>query len=722
MPILRPSTNRSLLKGALLSLLLIAPLALIAKTSTPVTFDQDQAKVAIDIVEKLQSQHYASLSFDDKLSSRLLDNYIERLDGNRSYFLQSDLKEFEQYRYLLDDSFAAGDLQPGFTVFNRYQQRLVDRLETIIEQLPTMVANLNFERDEVLQLDRSEASWPENREELDNLWRKRIKSRVISLRLAKKDEDEIVPLILKRYKNQLNRIKLTNSEDAFQIYMNALTSLYDPHTSYFSPTTSENFNINMSLSLQGIGAVLQIEDEFTKVVRVVHKGPADKQGQLQPSDRIVSVAQGEEPFKDVIGLRLDDVVKLIRGPKLSVVRLEVIPVSAKTDEERTVIEIVRDTVKLEEQSAQKKIIEVYNNDKLLKLGVIDIPAFYIDFDAMRRGDKEYKSTTRDVSKLLAELEADGVDGIVIDLRNNGGGSLQEANQLTGLFVESGPTVQIRHSNTQVFRDGKRNASPYYEGPLAVLINRLSASASEIFAGAIQDYDRGIVVGSQSFGKGTVQSLTPLRSGQLKITESKFYRISGESTQHRGVVPDLQFPALYDLEKVGESSLDNALAWDRINPIKHRKYHRIASILPLLEEKHQQRMKKDPDFIFLQDQLTLIEESRKIKTLPLNEKKRIVFFEREKEKSLAIENKRLIAKGLDPVTSLDEESETDDGEQQSASSIDGDQLAKDDNNDAAAEDDKEEEPDALLTETAHILTDAFPVFVTGKNIAVTRLPR
>jgi len=720
MPTLRLPPRRSLFKGALLSLLLTVPLALMAKTSAPVAFDENQAKVAIDIVEKLQSQHYASLAFDDKLSSRLLDSYIERLDGNRSYFLQSDLMEFEQYRYLLDDTITAGDLKPGFMLFNRYQQRLIERLESTIEQLPTLVANLDFDRDEVLQLDRSEASWPVSHAELDDLWRKRIKSRVISLRLAKKSEDEIVPLILKRYKNQLNRIKLTNSEDAFQIYMNALTSLYDPHTSYFSPTTSENFNINMSLSLQGIGAVLQIEDEFTKVVRVVHKGPADKQGQLQPSDRIVSVAQGEEPFKDVIGLRLDDVVKLIRGPKLSVVRLEVIPVSAKTDEERTVIEIVRDTVKLEEQSAQKKIIEVYNNDQLLKLGVIDIPAFYIDFDAMRRGDKNYKSTTRDVSKLLAELEADGVDGIVIDLRNNGGGSLQEANQLTGLFVESGPTVQIRHSNTQVFRDGKRNASPYYEGPLAVLINRLSASASEIFAGAIQDYDRGIVVGSQSFGKGTVQSLTPLRSGQLKITESKFYRISGESTQHRGVVPDIQFPTLYDLEKVGESSLDNALAWDRINPIRHRKYHRIASILPQLENKHQQRMKNDPDFMFLQDQLALIEESRKVKTLPLNEKERIAFFEKEKEKGLAIENKRLIAKGLEPVTSLDDDDEHDSkadaSELPSADAEKSDQLAKD----ATTDDKKEDEPDALLIETANILTDAFPIFVTAKKVATTRL--
>ena len=691
-----------------------------------IAFDTEQSKVVIDITHKLLSQHYNGQVLNDSLSSRLLDNYIERLDGNRSYFIQSDLKEFEEYRYTLDDTINKGDLKPGFAIFNRYQQRLIDRLERTIEILPTMVAGMDFNRKEELELDRSESSWPVDNAEADDLWRKRIKSRIMSLRFAKKPEEEIVPLLIKRYQNQLNQIKQTNSEDVFQIYVNALTSLYDPHTSYFSPTTSENFNINMSLSLEGIGAVLQARDEYTAVVRVVPSGPADKQGDLQPADRIVAVAQGDEEFQDVIGLRLDDVVKLIRGEKNSVVRLEIIPVSAKSDDERAIVKIVRNTVKLEEQSAQKKVIDIFQDGELHKIGIIDIPAFYIDFDAMRKGDKNYKSTTRDVSKLLSELEQEGVDGIVIDLRENGGGSLQEANQLTGLFVESGPTVQIRHSNTQVFRDGKRNSSPYYSGPLAVLINRLSASASEIFAGAIQDYQRGIIVGSQSFGKGTVQSLTALEKGQLKITESKFYRISGESTQHRGVIPDIEFPALYDHEKVGESALDNALAWDRINPIRHQRYFRIDSILPTLKEKHIERMKIDPDFIFLQDQLALIEESRKLKMLPLNQEERTTFFESEKEKSLNIENKRRLAKGLDVVADLDEDVAAADvvagNGIVTASTADIDAPSEGDMATKSSKDDKEEAIDALLTETGHILVDAFSVFSSEKKIASNQRAR
>ncbi|MFT5693882.1 MAG: carboxyl-terminal processing protease [Oceanicoccus sp.] len=714
---------RSFNTATLCITLSIAPAAF-GKPIEPISFDSEQSKIVIDITNKLISQHYNGQPLNDSLSSRLLDNYIERLDGNRSYFIQPDLKEFEKFRYTLDDTLNKGDLKPGFAIFNRYQQRLIDRLERTIELLPTMVAAMDFNRKEELELDRSESSWPINIAEADDLWRKRIKSRIMSLRFAKKPEEEIVPLLVKRYQNQLNQIKQTNSEDAFQIYVNALASLYDPHTSYFSPTTSENFNINMSLSLEGIGAVLQVRDEYTSVVRVVPSGPADKQGDLQPSDRIVAVAQGDGEFQDVIGLRLDDVVKLICGEKNSVVRLEIIPVSAKTDDERAIVKIVRNTVKLEEQSAQKKVMDIYKDGEVYKIGIIDIPAFYIDFGALRKGDKNYKSTTRDVSKLLSELEEEGVDGVVIDLRENGGGSLQEANQLTGLFVESGPTVQIRHSNTQVFRDGKRNSSPYYSGPLAVLINRLSASASEIFAGAIQDYQRGIIVGSQSFGKGTVQSLTALEKGQLKITESKFYRISGESTQHRGVIPDIEFPALYDHEKVGESSLDNALAWDRINPIRHQRYFRIDSVLPTLKKRHAERMKVDPDFIFLQDQLALIEESRKLKTLPLNQEERTTFFESEKEKSLNIENKRRLAKGLDLVADLDEEvaaSVIVGNGIVTASAADTDESAEstpESSSDTEASEEEKEEPiDALLTETGNILVDAFSVFSSEKKIAV-----
>ena len=659
-----------------------------------IAFDKGQSKTAVEIVRKLEQRHYLDLAIDDTLSSRVLDAYIKRLDGSRSFFLQSDIDEFEKFRYTLDDTLTKGDLSPAAQIFNRYQQRLISRMDQLVKNLPEMIAKMDFSRNEELELDRENAAWPASKAEADDIWRKRIKSRVLALRLANKPEEEIAPLLQKRFENQLNRIRQSNSEDAFQLYMNALTSLYDPHTNYLSPTTSENFNINMSLSLEGIGAVLQTEDEFTKVVRLVPGGPAAQQGKLQPSDRIVGVAQGTSgEFEDVVGLRLDEVVRLIRGEKGSAVRLEVIPVSAKTDDEHQVITIIRDKVKLEEQSAQKKVIEILHDNKLAKIGVIDVPAFYIDFDAMRRGDPNYKSTTRDVKKLLDELLAEGVEGIIIDLRDNGGGSLQEANQLTGLFIEQGPTVQIRHSNTQVYRDGKREASGYYQGPLAVLINRLSASASEIFAGAIQDYQRGIIIGTQSFGKGTVQSMSELIQGQLKITESKFYRISGDSTQHRGVIPDIRFPSIYDREKVGESSLDNALAWDRIRPVPHRRYYDLPAILPGLRQKHESRVKNDPDFEFLQEQYELMETNRNIHSITLNESARRELQKTEKEKVLALENKRRSAKGLEPLTKLAGDEEQDE---------DGEQPATEPSSDEKA-------PDPLLTETGQILMDAVPAY-------------
>lgn len=679
-------------------------------TDTTIAFNAEQSKTAIDIISKLGNRHYSSQLFDDHLSSNFFDNYLDRLDGNKSFFLQSDVEEFEQYRYHLDNTLMKGDLEPGFIIFNRYQQRLIERLSGIVEKLPEMVADMDFTLDEQLELERKENPWPVDTRQADDLWRKIIKSRVVSLRIAKKPEEEIVPLLQKRYQNQLSRVMQSNSEDAFQVYINSMTALYDPHTNYLSPTTSENFNINMSLSLEGIGAVLQSEDEFTKVVRLVHAGPADKQGQLQPSDKIVGVAQGNGEFTDVIGMRLDEVVQLIRGKKGSRVQLQVVPVSATTEDEHSVIDIVRDTVKLEEQSAKSEILEIYHDEQLFKLGIIDIPAFYIDFEAMRKGDPNYKSTTRDVSKLLQELIEGGVDGIIIDLRENGGGSLQEANQLTGLFIEQGPTVQIRHSSKQIYRDGKRTSSSYYTGPLAVLINRLSASASEIFAGAIQDYQRGVIVGTQSFGKGTVQSLTTLKQGQLKITESKFYRISGESTQHRGVVPDVEFPAIYDKEKVGESSLDHALAWDTINPVRHRKYFDLPAVIPTLISKHEQRMKIDPDFIFLQDQLQLMEANRAITSLSLNEETRRTLQLSAKEKALAIENKRRVAKGLEPLDAL----ETDD-ENNSLATLDTDEKKI---TDSESEDEKSKEISPLLTETGHILLDSLPVYRPDK-VTVSR---
>ncbi|MBA6412278.1 carboxy terminal-processing peptidase [Parahaliea sp. F7430] len=648
------------------------------------------------MIEQLEERHYSKLRYDDNLSSLHLDNYINSLDRGKMFFTAADRAEFEQYRTNMDEALHAGLLDAGFTIFNRFQQRLEERLADLVETLPERIAKMDFSIDEEYIIDSKEQPWAASDAELDDRWRKHLKNQVLSLRMTEKPDDEIAETLVKRYRNQLQRVKQYNNQDVFQIYANALTELYDPHTNYLSPRRSENFNINMSLSLEGIGAVLQAEDEYTKVVRLVAAGPADKQGELKPSDRIVAVAQDTDgEFEDVIGWRLDEVVELIRGPKDSIVRLQVLPAKSAATGERKTITIVRNKVKLEEQSAQKKVLEIPSGDKTLKIGVIDIPAFYIDFDAMRRGEKDYKSTTRDVKRLLKELQnEDQVDGIVVDLRNNGGGSLQEANELTGLFIEYGPTVQIRHSSRRVWRDGKRLRGPYYEGPLVVMINRLSASASEIFAGAIQDYQRGIVVGDRSFGKGTVQTLIPLTEGQLKLTESKFYRISGDSTQHRGVVPDVTFPAIYDHEEIGESALDHALSWDQINPVRHRNYGDLSSVVPELTRLFQSRSENNPDFVYLEDQVTLADESRAIKSLPLNEAARKALRESREAKALAIENKRRAALGEELLTSLESEDSADDEENLAAE-------------EALAENDEENDSkdDVLLTEAGNILVDA-----------------
>jgi carboxyl-terminal processing protease len=699
---------------ALCTTLAVAALSLVSLSSWATIDSYPQlSETALELMEKLERRHYSKRKFDDELSSELLDSYLKSLDPSRSFLYQSDIDEFEAYRLLLDDHFSEGNLEAGFVIFNRYHQRIEERLNQLLAELPDMVASMDFSVDENLSLEPENRSWPSGKAEADDRWRKQIKNSVLSLKLADKASDEIVPILEKRYRNQLHRITQYNAQDVFQVYANALTELYDPHTNYLSPRTSENFNINMSLSLEGIGAVLQLQDEYTRVSRIVPAGPADKQGDLQPSDRIVSVAQGEDgEFEDVVGWRLDEVVQLIRGPKGTTVRLEILPASSKTSDEHRIVTIVRNKVKLEEQSAQKEVLEFPHGDTTLKLGVIDVPAFYIDFEGMRRGEPDFKSTTRDVKRLLDELMEEGVDGIIIDLRNNGGGSLQEANDLTGLFIEYGPTVQIRHSSRKVFRDGKRLRTPYYDGPMAVLINRLSASASEIFAGAIQDYQRGIIVGSQSFGKGTVQTLIPLAEGQLKLTESKFYRISGDSTQHRGVVPDVEFPSQYDKSEIGESNLDHALNWDQINPVRHRKYHALPELVPYLTDMSQSRITENADFIYLQDSLSLAEESRAMTSLPLQEEARIVLRDTRKAQSLAIENKRRSSKGLPLLDGIEVAGIEEDGTDSDGTDSDSTAAA-----DSDTEQEEEEERDALLLEAGNILIDV----VNAKNQMVASNP-
>ena len=655
-----------------------------------------------EIIEVIEDRHYASRRYDDGLSAQHFTAYLDALDPQRMFFDADDIDLFSQWRLALDNAGRAGDLAPAFTMFNKYHDELKDRLTGILGTLPETIESFDYEVEEYLDIDRSAMPWAQNDAELDERWRKRIKNQALSLLLAEKSPEEIPETLERRYESQLKRLAQYNAQDVFQIYANTLAEQYDPHTNYFSPRRAENFDINMSLSFEGIGAILQIDDEYAKVTRLVPAGPADKQGGLRPSDLIMGVGQGESgPIEDVIGWRLDEIVDLIRGPRDTTVRLEVIPDKGKSDQRR-VVPIRRNEVKLEEQAAQKEIIEFTDEDgKAHRVGVIDIPAFYIDFEAYRQGDKFYRSTTRDVKKLVDELVSDGVEGIVIDLRDNGGGSLQEANQLTGLFIEYGPTVQIRSAESRVWRDGKRRRSQYYEGPLAVMINRLSASASEIFAGAIQDYGRGIIVGEQSFGKGTVQSLVPLQEGQLKITESKFYRVSGGSTQHRGVVPDINYPSLFDPEKIGESALDNALAWDQIAPTRFNRYNNYDTIIPTLASLHNARAANDPDYQFLQDQVDLAQGARAISVLPLQQSGRIAMRDEQEALALAIENKRRLSKGLEPLETLD----TDDDVAESTPIASNEETALPHNGIEAATDDEAATPDVLLLETGKILVDS-----------------
>jgi carboxyl-terminal processing protease len=613
-----------------------------------------QEKAAQAVVDRLGYGHYKKVTLDDDLSIQVFDHYLDQLDGSKAYFTQKDIDRFTQFRERLDNDLEDGNLEAAFTIYNLYQEKVLSRLQSQLNNLDQFSKDFNFTSKETLLLDREELSWSESEKDLDTLWHKRLENSLLSLKLSGKELPEAKKTLKRRLENQLNRVSQTRNEDVFQIFMNSYTQLYDPHTQYQSPRSSETFNIRMKLSLDGIGALLQTEDEFTKVVSLVPGGPADLAGELKPADRITGVAQDKNgEMVDVIGWRLDEVVDLIRGPKASTVRLQIIPANAADNSQTKEVAITRNTVKLEDQAAKKSIINLERNGEKQRIGVIDIPAFYVDFEAWRQGKENYRSTTRDVSRLIDELLQEGIDGLVIDLRNNGGGALQEANSLVGLFIERGATVQVRNAEDRIDILGDPDRSVAYSGPLAVLVNRLSASASEIFAGAIQDYQRGIVVGSQTFGKGTVQSVTPLEHGQLKLTRAKFYRISGESTQHMGVVPDIQFPSLVDSEEVGESALEFALPWDKIPPVRHRDYSNLDLILPELRDRHEARKEQDPDLIYIKDQKELLEKTRAIKYISLNETNRQAESKRIEDEQLALENQRRKAKKQDVLESLND---------------------------------------------------------------------
>jgi carboxyl-terminal processing protease len=614
--------------------------------------------IARQVGALLEDAHYSQQRIDDTMSSRVLNKFLDSLDGQRSYFLASDIAEFETYRLRFDDMIRTGDIEPAYWMFARYQQRTRERIEhalALLDQEP------DFALSEYFEFDREGAAWPLNQAELDELWRKRVKNDAISLLLAGKTWSEAAETLRSRYERVLTRGEQIKPEEVFEIYLNSYARSFDPHTSYFSPRNSEEYKIQMSLNYEGIGASLQLIDDYVTIMNLIEGGPAAAAGTLAVKDRITAVGQGtEEPLVDVIGWRIDDVVQLIRGKGNTVVRLQVLPVGAVPGSPEKVVQLTRGKVTLEAQAARKEALTTLRDGREYKVGVISVPGFYSDYDARRAGDRDYRSTTRDVFKLLRELQEEGIDGLVMDLRGNGGGFLPEAQSLTGLFVDRGPVVQVQ------FADGDREVlddiqdGVAYDGPLVVLIDRFSASASEIFAGAIQDYRRGIVVGQRSFGKGTVQNLVPLSrwsarpvNGQLTVTIGKFYRVTGESTQHRGVEPDVTLASPIPLNEVGESSLDDALPWDRIEGAEFRAESlRLPSISKLiLQEKN--RQDRDPDYRWLVKDIASIDELRARRSLSLNLEERRSERAALEAARLARENERRQATGASMLNTMEE---------------------------------------------------------------------
>ena len=612
-------------------LILILSLAasLMAADTSSIEFSQlspepQHKKVSSLIVKYVDNFHYQKKALDDSMSVEVFERFFDKLDPTRIYFLASDIVHFDKYRYMLDDYLKIGYVDPAYEIFNVFEERMAERLAYTYEVIKKP---FDFSSDEYLETDRSEAPWAESIPELNELWHKRLKNEALNLKLSGKIEDEIVELLTKRYNRLEKNLSQLQSEDVFQILMNSFTECFDPHTSYFSPKDFDDFKIQMSQAYSGIGARLQTEDDFTVVREIIPGGPADKTKKLQPDDKIVGVGQDNSgEIIDVVGWRIDDVVQLIRGEKGSVVRLQIQAAGRSAGAAPDTIALTRDKIKLEDHSAEGRIINITTDNRDFHYAVIEIPQFYSDFEGRRSGDKNYKSTTNDVHRILTELKADTLDGVIIDLRRNGGGFLNEAIDLTGLFIDKGPVVQVRNTMGQVAVEWDEDKEIAYSGPLAVLVDRISASASEIFAAAIQDYKRGLIIGSQTFGKGTVQNAVSLdrflpnttgKLGQLKITVAKFYRINGGSTQHVGVIPDISFPSRFELMDIGESAEKNALLWDQIDPVKYELYSNIGELIPQLEIRHNLRISEDPQYAVLLESMVEFEKNKDKTEISLN---------------------------------------------------------------------------------------------------------
>ena len=709
-----------------------------------------QTQAALWASKVLTRYHYKAVPLDDAMSEKIFDRYFKSLDAEKLFFTQADIDQYAAVRTKLDDAINGENLTVPFAIYNQYQQRFNERIAYARELLKT---KFDFSVDESYQYDREKADWAKSDAEIKELWRKRVKNDWLRLKLAGKDDKGIRETLDKRYENYMSRSRKLNNEDVFQIFMNAYAMSIEPHTNYLGPRASENFDIAMRLSLEGIGCVLQTRDEYTVVREVVPGSPAGLSGKIKVGDRILAVGQDASgPMTEVLGWRIDDVVALIRGTKDSTVRLDVLAADAGPDGKHSTIALVRKKISMEEQSAKKSIMEVKDGGVKYRVGVISLPTFYQDFEARRKGDKDFKSATRDVARLLGELKKDKVDNVLIDLRNNGGGSLNEAVELTGLFIDRGPVVQQRNAEGKIEIESDTQPGLAWDGPVGVLINRGSASASEIFAAAIQDYGRGLIIGEPSFGKGTVQTLVNLdrfaqgdkaRYGELKMTIAQFFRINGGTTQLRGVTPDIKLPTMSDSDSFGESSYDNALPWTMIKPAVYIPAGELKEVVPLLDKKHEARVAKDKDFQYLLEDIALVKKQRKDNLISLNEAARRK--ERDAQEARAkLREARLVASatpsGDDPVLVPDPKDalnkaisakpangkpaptpkvaavkgalRTDDGlqadERALTAELDAEKAAK------AAK-------DVLLNEAVHILADEVTLLKTDTRLASRVLP-
>ena len=615
----------------------------------------DKHEEISQLVKKFfENSHYSEIRINDEVSSKILESYIDSMDGNKSYFLLSDIENFNNLSNQIDDMIGSQSLQPVFDMYEVYRTRAKERMTYALQQLEL---KKDFTIDENFLFDRSNSTWANSINELNEIWRKRVKNDALNLKLTGKEWSEIQELLNKRYSRFLKQMDQLNNDDVFESFMNAFTHSLDPHSSYMSPRNSEEYQIQMSLSYYGIGATLQIEDDYVLIVNLIPGGPAAIDGKLKPKDKITAVGQGVDgKLIDVIGWRIGDVVELIRGPENTVVKLQILSSGAIPGASEKIINITRNQVKLEDQAAKSNIISVPRENTEWNIGVITIPSFYRDFKSMMDGNRDYASTTKDVKRIIKELKEKNIDALILDLRSNGGGHLTEATALSGLFIENGPIVQLRNANGRISRldDPDPSRRLAYDGPLIVLVNRFSASASEIFAAAIQDYGRGIIVGQQTFGKGTVQNLYPLNRyikkpkdkefGQLTMTIGKYYRVTGESTQHRGVMPDIELPSHIDLQLVGESTRKTALPWDTIRTAKFKLYNpALENAIPSLSKKSISRSKTNDDLRFLIEEIEKLKNFRAKKTISLN------LEQREQERNTEIQDQ--LKRGNERISAL-----------------------------------------------------------------------